>query len=220
MLGSKHDDSRHVTAIVRDVVEVIAILAAGIWAIYTFVYEERIKPASEPPQVSMTGSLVRQGERSGLLEYSYNVVVHNIGHQRVYVIATGFSANGERFKTIPKPYTRVTPQNGLTEYDRDARSVSESSVYRLIQYTRYADPALKNAYELDPGDEVPYSGVFLVRAGSYDELTMFATLAFSRYERTFPVQTQILGGTVQFKPRNRDPDFETLQITLARASVW
>ena len=36
-------------AIVRDVVEVIAIVAAGIWAFYVFAYENRIKPSISNP---------------------------------------------------------------------------------------------------------------------------------------------------------------------------
>jgi hypothetical protein len=51
----------HISALVRDIVEVVAIIAAGIWALYTFVYAERVKPASEPPTVLLTGSMHMPG---------------------------------------------------------------------------------------------------------------------------------------------------------------
>ncbi len=33
--------------------EIVAILAAGVWAFYTFIYEERIKPLSEPGLITV-----------------------------------------------------------------------------------------------------------------------------------------------------------------------
>ncbi|MBV9262683.1 MAG: hypothetical protein JO324_00065, partial [Candidatus Eremiobacteraeota bacterium] len=38
---------------IRIVVEIVAIVAAGIWALYTFVYEQRIKPLAEAPSFSI-----------------------------------------------------------------------------------------------------------------------------------------------------------------------
>jgi hypothetical protein len=35
-------------ATLRHVVEVLALVAAGAWAFYTFIYQEKIKPANEP----------------------------------------------------------------------------------------------------------------------------------------------------------------------------
>jgi hypothetical protein len=46
--GSKQARDHHAVAIVRDVVEVVAIIAAGAWAFYIFAYENRIKPAMAP----------------------------------------------------------------------------------------------------------------------------------------------------------------------------
>ncbi len=33
----------------RHVIEAVAIVAAGLWAFYIFVYQEKIKPSGEPP---------------------------------------------------------------------------------------------------------------------------------------------------------------------------
>jgi hypothetical protein len=51
---------------VRDIVEIVAIVAAGIWAFYVFVYENRIKPTLQPPDVTITGSIERIGRVHGL----------------------------------------------------------------------------------------------------------------------------------------------------------
>jgi hypothetical protein len=55
-----HDDGnrRHgAIRIVRDVVEIAAIVAAGLWAFYVFVYENRIKPSFLPPELAVTASI-------------------------------------------------------------------------------------------------------------------------------------------------------------------
>ena len=65
--GSDREGPQRRTAAVRDVVEIVAIVAAGIWAIYTFVYVERLKPAWARPDVGLTASLHKLGERNGLV---------------------------------------------------------------------------------------------------------------------------------------------------------
>lgn len=109
--------SHHTIAIVRDLVEVIAILAAGAWAIYTFIYEQRIVPASQPPSVTLTGSLQRIAERGGMVQMEYRATLRNTGHTRVYVIAEGFAAVGLRYARDAA--RRLShPFQDMTEYAR------------------------------------------------------------------------------------------------------
>jgi len=219
MLGSRRDESGRITAVVRDVVEIVAILAAGFWALYVFVYEERIKPASEPAEITISGSLTRLGERNGLVQYEYSALVRNVGRSEIYIIATGFSANGERVVALRSPSARAIP-DGLSEYDRDARTVAAVSVFRTTQFTNYEDARYANRYELPPGTDVPYSGVFAVKRSAYDAITFYASVAYTKVERRYPTVAKLEDGIIQFGSANHDPAYSTFQITLARASLW
>ena len=50
MFGRRERDEPLAT--MRSVVEIVAIVAAGFWALYVFAYEQRSKPASEPPEAA------------------------------------------------------------------------------------------------------------------------------------------------------------------------
>jgi hypothetical protein len=46
-------------------VQTLAIVLAGAWGVYTFVYEAKIAPGLAPPSVSVTSALERVGEKDG-----------------------------------------------------------------------------------------------------------------------------------------------------------
>src|ERR1700727_3009702 len=78
--------SVYAIAIVRDVVEVIAIVAAGIWAFYVFAYENRIKPSMASPEVDITSSIQRLSERNGLIAVGVRLELRNIGTVKAHFL--------------------------------------------------------------------------------------------------------------------------------------
>ena len=48
-------------------VQTLAIVLAGAWGVYTFVYEAKIAPGLAPPSVSVTSALERVGQRDGVV---------------------------------------------------------------------------------------------------------------------------------------------------------
>ena len=220
MLGPHREDipRHHVTAIVRDVVEIVAIIAAGIWAIYTFVYIERIKPSYDTPQVTMTGTLQREGERNGLVAFRYNVLFRNTGHVQLVTIATAFSAIGLRYAS---PGRRVSRQSsGVTTYERDAREVSRTPVYRVVSLGNLAG-GRGGLYEIDPGNEIPESGIFFVRRADFDEVLLTASLAYAKYKRHYPTKVSVTpDGDVEFYSASNDPQYDYLQEIVDRTSLW
>jgi hypothetical protein len=212
--------SHRAIAIARDIIEIVAILAAGAWAIYTFVYEERIKPAGDPPSVVLTGSLQRLGERDGMVQMGFRATLRDIGHTRVYIIAQAISAVAQEYTRDATPAV-THPFPGVTEYDRSARIARSVTVYRQEEFTRYADPKYKSGFELDPGDQIPYSGIFLVPKRSFDSVTIFGSVAFSKYRDVYPTTlTSLQNGVVIFTSTNHSPHYADIEITLDRATLW
>ena len=80
VLFGRHDAKRRTTVgLIRDVVEVVAIVAAGAWAFYIFAYENRIKPSWASPEVNFTATMQRLGERNGLIAVRVHQTMHNFG---------------------------------------------------------------------------------------------------------------------------------------------
>jgi hypothetical protein len=220
MLTRERIHRHHVSALVRDIVEVVAIIAAGIWALYTFVYVERIKPAGEPPSVVLTGSLHRLGERNGLVQMEYQATLRNTGQTRVNVIAVAFTVNGTKYATTRTP-TTVSPYSGTTEYFRTGRVLFIRPVFRAVDLTRFAKPEYGGGYEIGPGEQIPYSGVFLVRRSEFDALTFDGSVADSKYDGTYPSKVNTTpAGAVYFTSTNGDAQYHSLQVTLDRATMW
>lgn len=77
-------------------VEVLAILAAGLWALYTFVYEQRIKPLSEPPEFSVPTTVTQGPTTNGVVFLTIHKRLENTGNVAIDIAAEAFSVYGEK----------------------------------------------------------------------------------------------------------------------------
>lgn len=125
-------------ATLPDAVEIIAIVAAGLWALYVFAYEQRLKPASEPPSLRLTGSLHKLGTHNGLIQLAIKATISN---------------------------------NGSTV-------ASRTLVYRTVELTRLASPKYSSSFTLQPGQELPYSAIFAIKAGEFDAVALYGSIAY------------------------------------------
>jgi hypothetical protein len=221
MLFGRHD-RKDTVSLVRDVVEIAAILAAGIWALYVFAYEQRIKPASEPPSLVLTGSLHRLGAHNGLIRLSMNATILNNGHTNASLIATSFAADGLRYTANAVPTTDRSI-DGLTTYERDGRVASRTLVFRIIELTRQVSPKHSTSFTLSPGQTVPYSAIFVVKSGEFDSISLYGSLAYTKngVQGGYPTNIQYTPtNAVFFDSTNRDPDYYSEEITLDQVSLW
>jgi hypothetical protein len=80
----------------RIVVEIVAIVAAGLWALYTFVYEQQIKPLLERPSFSVP-TVVDQGPTvNGVTFLTIHKRLENTGDVYIDLAAETLSVYGER----------------------------------------------------------------------------------------------------------------------------
>jgi hypothetical protein len=220
VLFGRHD-RKDATALVRDVVEIVAILAAGMWALYVFAYEQRIKPASEPPSLVLTGSLHQLGAHNGLIRLGMNAVITNNGHTNATLIATSFAADGLRYvaNTVPTTDRSI---DGLTTYERDGRIASRTLVFRIIELTTQVSPKYSTSFTLTPGQTVPYSAIFVVKSGEFDSVALYGSLAYTKNDVKGGYPTKIDYTTTNaayFNSTNRNPDYYSQEITLDQVSL-
>ncbi len=78
----------------RHAVESIAIVVAGLWAAYIFIYQERIKPTLEAPSLQVTVTLAPGKTVSGTRIAELHVLLANTGHVDTDLYADAASVFG------------------------------------------------------------------------------------------------------------------------------
>ena len=96
--GSKPEStaSQFTMETVSSAVQTLAIVLAGIWGVYTFVYEAKIAPGLAPPSVSVTSALERVGQRDGMVAIRSTVTRTNVGQAEVRVLGLTYNVVGVR----------------------------------------------------------------------------------------------------------------------------
>src|SRR3712207_1115101 len=79
-------------------VQTLAIVLAGAWAVYTFVYEAKIAPGLPPPSVSVTTKLERVGQRDGVVAIRSTVTRTNVGQAEVRVLGLTYNVVGVKVR--------------------------------------------------------------------------------------------------------------------------
>jgi hypothetical protein len=178
----KRDEARpFAIAVVRDVVEIVAIVAAGAWAFYVFAYENRIKPSLASPDVNITASLQNLGERNGLIAVRFHQELHNVGSVHAYFLGVAVTIYGQRVILSKTP---IEPPQAGTRYRFAAfyRTSAPEPAFSLAYVTKLGDPSSSQETELDPGSTLQNDYVFYVPRGRFDLLTVQVNAVYTKFE--------------------------------------
>lgn len=171
----------HVIAIVRDTVEVLAILAAGVWAFYVFAYENRIKPAMANPDVNVTAAIQRIGERNGLIAVGLHLQMRNIGTVRVHFLGVAVNVYGQRVADRASTVSaRAYPVT--YEFQGFYRTGPRIPVYAYAYVTHLGDPSTQEDTALDPGTAIDNYRTFYVPQKRFDLLTVGIDAPYTKFE--------------------------------------
>ncbi|MBV9233743.1 MAG: hypothetical protein JO030_06860 [Candidatus Eremiobacteraeota bacterium] len=144
---------------IRTVVEIVAILAAGLWALYTFVYEQRIKPLAEAPSFSIAIRVEQNPASGGVVFLTIRKRIENTGNVPIDVAAEALSVYGE---TIAKRSARKTRRESGTraEVTSDVPRVPRALLFSIAKLRNGAVGGNPNtAFYVPPhsANEVAYS---------------------------------------------------------------
>src|SRR3712207_7885051 len=92
-------------------VQTLAIVLAGAWGVYTFVYEAKIAPGLAPPSVSVTSTLERVGQRGDLVAIRSTVTRTNVGQTEVRVLGLTYNVVG-----VDRKSTRLNSSHANISY--------------------------------------------------------------------------------------------------------
>lgn len=169
---------------VNSAVQTLAILAAGAWAVYTFVYEARIKPGLEPPSVSVTSSLERAGTRGDLVALRSTVTRRNVGQTGVRVLALTYNMIGIRTDfsaPADPPFTGAhLARSAEVEAARYYRQGAGEVILRHGTLFQGATDRASAPSELNPGEAVSRDLVFYADRGRFDSVRFQVSLSYAK----------------------------------------
>ncbi|MGD1067438.1 MAG: hypothetical protein ABR975_11530 [Vulcanimicrobiaceae bacterium] len=154
----------------RHVVEAVAIVAAGLWAFYTFVYQERIKPASEPAALEPVILVQRVGHDAKREVLRVTLSWHNAGQTEIDLAADGWNLYGVRYG--PRP-TKRNNDNPRTVDEAYALPVVSRTLVRAFGELRDAAVGGRKGDHIviEPGATTTFDdfrGDVVVPRGRYD----------------------------------------------------
>jgi hypothetical protein len=192
----------HLVALIRDIVEIVAILAAGFWAFYVFIYENKIVPTFAQPDINFTASLQKVSEHDKLIGIRLETDVRNDGAARAHFLGLATVVVGERIEPVTSPLPMTLAGNGLAQ-DPFYQTSGTVAVYQNVLVTSLGDPHTKKDDALQPGGDQRFETIFYVPAGRFDRLRVYMAGRFTRYDdKIIPTQVVMRNGLPQFRENN------------------
>lgn len=161
-------------------VEVFAIVLAGVWAFYQFIYEDKIKPFQETPSLTITVKLEKLGTHGPWQAIRGTETVVNDSKIRVSILARTINIYG--LDVVAKP--------------KDAPFALVDAVWNVNHTYRIDNPILMQSHAvlfsgnsngngrwwLQPGDTSTRSAIYFVKTGQYDVIRYDTNYQFSKYD--------------------------------------
>lgn len=184
-------------------VQTLAILGAGVWGVYTFVYEARIKPGLAPPSVSVKTDLARVGERGDRVAIRSTVTRTNVGQAGVRVLGLTYTVIGIRTR-----FSEPGGDDAAREAAFRASLTGTASLDAARDYRRESDgaPILRQGVlfsgatdlpsepsELNPGESVSRDVIVYADRKSFDAVRFEVRLAYAK-EDDRPVRLRFEAG--------------------------
>lgn len=88
---------------VREWLQILIIIAAGIWGAYTFIYKEIIVPSRLPASLDVTSEMDALGQKDGFVLVRVRVHIQNTKDIKVYSPALWFTVYGLNFDGMNTP---------------------------------------------------------------------------------------------------------------------
>ncbi|QFY44229.1 hypothetical protein F6R98_17630 [Candidatus Methylospira mobilis] len=170
----------------NNIVQTLAIVMAGAWGVYTFVYQAKIAPSLEPPTISVTSTLEKAGQKGSLIALRSTVTRHNVGQTGVRVlgftynivgIKTRFSAGAEVNEKFDQDLTRSSSVNAARYYDD---SQQHEVILRQGKLFEGATTLPSSPSSLNPGEKVSRDMIFYADNTQFDSIRFQVSLWYSK----------------------------------------
>jgi hypothetical protein len=157
---------------IRDLVEIVAIVAAGIWAIYVFVYTDRIEPFQKPVAPVVDASMTVEGAKGDLLAVRISQSIKDVGPGTLRVMGRAANVTGNSVR-IPDDRSLRSSRTSAPTEEVDRRF----AFARFETAFTYID---RQPFTLMAGQTFSYSSIIYVPRNRYDALILDSSFAYTR----------------------------------------
>lgn len=190
MFLNDHDEKPNLIRTIRDVVEIVAIILAGAWAFYTFIYVNSIVPSFEQPRVVLTVQLTKQGVHDGLVAVRMQSTLRNVTAIHAHFLGIVWYVDGQRIRPLARPASPNERAGSIT-LSAYYRSPAAVPVFASGFITHLGNATNGNDLDLEPGDETAEDWTFYVPEGKFDRLSAYVEAKYTRYDsQTIPTVLQ------------------------------
>ncbi|TSA13467.1 MAG: hypothetical protein D4R73_00885 [Deltaproteobacteria bacterium] len=165
-------------------VQISAIIAAALWAIYTFVYKEITVPKSAPINVTLNLKLKKVGagnikDKKPLAGIEMNVLAKNPSSLKIHIFPSIYVVYGYKITdTLNEFLNNPTLKKSFQkEFFWSKHSAEEP--WSIVTFGNL----LEGTIDLKPGEEVTRTLVFYVPVGEYDCLRAHAIIPNAKDRR-------------------------------------
>lgn len=178
--------SRFSMETVSGTAQTLAIIGAGAWGVYTFVYEAKIAPGLAPPSVSVRSALEKVGEKGGVVAIRSTVTRTNVGQAEVRVLGLVYNVIGVRTRFVQAPAAARAFAEDLSGsssvadakyYDRPERG---EVILRTGVLFEGATPLPSSPSSLNPGEAVSRDLIFYADPGRFDSIRFEVALSYAK----------------------------------------
>jgi len=168
------------------IVQTIAIMVAGIWGVYTFIYQAKIAPSLAPPTLSVTSTLEKAGQKGNLIAIHSTVTRTNVGQARVRLLGITYNLIGikEHFGSSAVSNseftTRVASSSSVLEPRYYGKPDKREVILRVGNLFEGATNLPAYPAELNPGESISRDMVFYADQAMFDSLRFQVRLLYEK----------------------------------------
>lgn len=176
----------------RHVVEIVALAIAAIWALYVFVYQERIKPAFEQPDIQFTLNVSHQPTGANEELVPIELAWKNLGDIDVQIDGFILNVYGVRNSTAP-PVLHLDPdadvlQPGYVAPIVRTRDPAQTQTLLLSHFKPWKPLGGYLIGIMYPSTEIHVRDSIVVRRGEFDELVVQYGYCAQRKDDPFQIR--------------------------------
>ncbi len=150
----------------RTTVEIVAIVAAGLWALYTFVYEQKIKPLTEDAAWAVPTSVDQGPTVNGVVFLTVRKRLQNTGNVGIDLAAEALSVYGERMEKRSTRYSRFETSR-FSQVTADVPRRPVKLLYSIARLRSGAVGGSRTSFFLPPHSAAEEDYLVAVPASAY-----------------------------------------------------
>jgi len=205
---------------INHLVQILAIIGAGAWGGYTFIYQDQIKPLAGAPQLQVETNLSKLGTKGDTIAVQLSIKLQNTGAMTVRVMALAYNLVGYRIaeKKSSSVVNAATTLKNLTSsgysyeekyYEHQDKTILAQNVFLLNGAAEYTNGTIF----ILPDSSFSLNRIIYVDRKKFDGVELESRYLYTKNEENdFPVlvKEQDKTGLVTVNPKaNHCTSFES-----------